>query len=66
MKVIAAPFEHSIITSNPQELAKQQDQISAETAPQNSSPIDSMSAVEKNPSEIPPTPTPSPAVFNKS
>ena len=54
MKVIAAPFEHNIITSNPQELAKQQEQILAETAPQDSPPIDSMDAVEKNPPVPPP------------
>ncbi len=66
MKVIAAPFEHSIITSNPQELAKQQDQASAEVTPQNNSPIDPMSTVEKNPLENPPIEPPSPPVFNKS
>ncbi len=66
MKVIAAPFEHSIITSNPQELAKVQDQSSAAMAPQNSSSIDPVDAVERNFSENPPAPTPSPPVFSKS
>ena len=67
MKVIAAPFEHSIITSNPQELAKQQDQILAEVPPQNNLPVE---PTDPPPSQNPPdassTPPQSPPpVFNK-
>jgi len=70
MKVIAAPFEHSIITSNPQELARQQDQASAEVAPQNNLPVEPTDAVEKNPGEnqtLSPSQNPSfpPPILNK-
>jgi len=39
MKVIAAPFEHTIITSNPQELAEEQNQTSTEDVSQNNLPV---------------------------
>ena len=71
MKVIAAPYEHTLITSNPQELAKQQDQAMAQTAPQNNLPVEPQGAVEKtagqNPSSVSPAPPQQPPepVFNK-
>jgi len=76
MKVIAAPFEHSIITSNPQELAGEQDQTLAEAAPQSNLPFEPQNAVEKNPTvpspsqnspdvQTTPPQSPPPPVFNK-
>jgi len=61
MKVIAAPFEHTIITSNPQELANQQAQASLAEPSQNNLPSDPMSFVEQNPS---PSPSQSPPDIN--
>jgi len=54
MKVIAAPFEHTVITSNPQELVNQQAQASAEAAPQDNSPVESIPSPSQDPSPPPP------------
>lgn len=55
LKVIAAPFEHTIITSNPQEILKQQE--ASQTSPQQPSPTP-VSAVEPQPpSPVSPVPT---------
>jgi len=68
MKVIAAPFEHNIITSNPQELAQQQNQASAEAAPQNNLPVEPIAPPPNQDSpdvQATPPQSPPPPVFNK-
>jgi len=69
MKVFAAPFEHELITSNPIELLKrQQDKVASEAQDQRE--IDSLTQAEPNPvikpavptQPNPPNPTPKPSM----
>ena len=80
MKVIAAPFEHTIITSNPQELLKQKEGIQSQAASQPTIPQTQKSVTEPLPkidTDTPPTQppqvnpvttqsTPPPPIFNKT
>ncbi len=58
MKVIAAPFEHELITSNPEEVLKRQQQAAAEAVPQAPPPQVQAPVSPPLAPQTPPTPTP--------